>query len=224
DAFRKALDSPLPPSQLALPTLAEALQLGGSGGSGVGTGSAAAGTTLPKEGKLTAEQNQLLEIGLRSLLQNLVESAAAQGVSVLSYSPTGPPGVPGSSAAVIRLLDVVLHLCEAGRMEGGVVFQLLEDLMDQSPIAHCHLVFSYIESKQHVLAKEHILQRGKLVLLRACNQLVRRLSKANDLVFCGRVLMFLAYFFPIAEKSAVNIKGAFNTSNKTDYARETPHD
>ncbi|CAI7868548.1 unnamed protein product, partial [Closterium sp. NIES-54] len=151
-------------------------------------------------------------------------SAAAQGVSVLSYSPTGPPGVPGSSAAVIRLLDVVLHLCEAGRMEGGVVFQLLEDLMDQSPIAHCHLVFSYIESKQHVLAKEHILQRGKLVLLRACNQLVRRLSKANDLVFCGRVLMFLAYFFPIAEKSAVNIKGAFNTSNKTDYARETPHD
>ncbi|CAI5985314.1 unnamed protein product [Closterium sp. NIES-64] len=224
NAFRTALESPLPPSQLALPTLAEALQLGGSAGSGGGIGSAATGTTLPKEGKLTAEQNQLLEIGLRSLLQSLVESAAAQGVSVLSYSPTGPPGVPGSSAAVIRLLDVVLHLCEAGRMEGGVVFQLLEDLMDQSPIADCHLVFSYIESKQHVLAKEHILQRGKLVLLRACNQLVRRLSKANDLVFCGRVLMFLAYFFPIAEKSAVNIKGAFNTSNKTDYAREAPQD
>ncbi|GJP57250.1 hypothetical protein CLOM_g16276 [Closterium sp. NIES-68] len=264
-AFRKALDSPLPPSQLALPTLADALQLGGSGGGGGGTGSAATGTPAQKDGKLTVEQNQLLEIGLRSLLQSLVESAAAQGVSVLAYGRTEPPvasahapmldpegpggsaagvdgrdgdgdasndasteakGPQGSTAAsaVIRLLDVVLQLCSQGRMEGGVVFQLLEDLMEQSPISDCQLVFSYIESKQQILGKEHILQRGKLVLLRACNQLVRRLSKANDLVFCGRVLMFLAYFFPIAEKSAVNIKGAFNTSNKTDYAREPPQD
>ncbi|KAJ0605153.1 putative THO complex, subunit THOC1 protein [Helianthus annuus] len=53
-------------------------------------------------------------------------------------------------------------------------------------------------------------------MLRTCNQLLRRLSKANDVVFCGRIIMFLAHFFPLSERSAVNIKGVFNVSNETN--------
>ncbi|KAL3516360.1 hypothetical protein ACH5RR_023262 [Cinchona calisaya] len=59
-------------------------------------------------------------------------------------------------------------------------------------------------------------------MLRTCNQLLRRLSKANDVVFCGRIIMFLAHFFPLSERSAVNIKGVFNTSNETKYEIEAP--
>lgn len=43
-----------------------------------------------------------------------------------------------------------------------------------------------------------------------CNELLRRLSKETNTVFCGRILMFLANAFSVAEKSGVNINGSFN--------------
>lgn len=72
--------------------------------------------------------------------------------------------------------------------------------------------------------------RGKgLVMLRMCNEMLRRLSKEKDTVFCGRILMFLANSFPLHERSGtcaalrwlsfsltwitlgVNLRGDFNT-------------
>ncbi|GJN09343.1 hypothetical protein PR202_ga27344 [Eleusine coracana subsp. coracana] len=94
------------------------------------------------------------------------------------------------------LLDIVLYLCERGHVEGGMVFQLLEDLTEMSTIKDCKDIFGYIESKQDVL------------------------GKANDVVFCGRIIMFLAHFFPLSERSALNIKGVFNTSNATKYEKD----
>jgi THO complex subunit 1 len=121
-----------------------------------------------------------------------------------------------------HLLDVVLYLCEKEHVEGGMIFQLLEDLTEMSTMKNCKDVFGYIESKQDILGKQELFARGKLVMLRTCNQLLRRLSKANDVVFCGRILMFLAHFFPLSERSAVNIKGVFNTSNETKYEKDPP--
>ncbi|GMN55569.1 hypothetical protein TIFTF001_024696 [Ficus carica] len=97
-----------------------------------------------------------------------------------------------------RLLDIVLYLCEKEHIEGGMIFQLLEDLTEISTMRNCKDIFGYIESKQDVL------------------------GKANDVVFCGRILMFLAHFFPLSERSAVNIKGVFNTSNVTKYEKDPP--
>lgn len=51
------------------------------------------------------------------------------------------------------MLDIMLYLCERGHVEGGMVFQLLEDLTDMSTIKDCKDVFGYIESKQDVLGK-----------------------------------------------------------------------
>lgn len=46
--------------------------------------------------------------------------------------------------------------------------------------------------------------RGKgLVMLRMCNEMLRRLSKEKDTVFCGRILMFLANSFPLHERSGM---------------------
>lgn len=123
---------------------------------------------------------------------------------------------------ISRLLDIVLYLCEKEHVEGGMIFQLLEDLTEMSTMKNCKDIFAYIESKQDILGKQELFARGKLVMLRTCNQLLRRLSKANDVVFCGRILMFLAHFFPLSERSAVNIKGVFNTSNETKYEKEAP--
>jgi THO complex subunit 1 len=47
-----------------------------------------------------------------------------------------------------------------------------------------------------------IPNQGKsLIILRTCNELVRRLSKSKDTVFCGRILMWITSVFPLAEKS-----------------------
>ncbi|KAF5733648.1 Nuclear matrix protein-related isoform 1 [Tripterygium wilfordii] len=171
--------------------------------------------------KLAQDENQLLENMLRTLLQELVSAAVQSGEQIMQYGQS-IDDVENAQGQIPRLLDFVLYLCEKEHVEGGMIFQLLEDLTEMSTMRNCKDIFGYIESKQDVLGKQELFARGKLVMLRTCNQLLRRLSKANDVVFCGRILMFLAHFFPLSERSAVNIKGVFNTSNETKYEKEPP--
>lgn len=56
-----------------------------------------------------------------------------------------------------------------------------------------------------------------MVILRSCNELLRRLSRAEDTVFCGRVFIFLFQSFPLGDKSSVNLRGEFHTENVTTY-------
>lgn len=174
-----------------------------------------------KQTVLVQDENQSLENALRTLLQELVSSAVQSGERTMQYGQTIDEG-ESIHGQIPRFLDIVLHLCERGHVEGGMIFQLLEDLTEMSTIKDCKEIFGYIESKQDILGKQELFGRGKLVMLRTCNQLLRRLSKANDVVFCGRILMFLAHFFPLSERSAVNIKGVFNTSNETKYEKDSP--
>ncbi|RLN19046.1 THO complex subunit 1 [Panicum miliaceum] len=197
--FRSALSRTEPPETFALPTVQEAIK-------------------PQKETVLVLEENQSLENALRTLLQELASSAVQSGKKIMQYGNSLDSGE--SNCLITRLLDIVLYLCERGHVEGGMVFQLLEDLTEMSTIKDCKDIFGYIESQQDVLGKQELFGRGKLVMLRTCNQLLRRLSKANDVVFCGRIIMFLAHFFPLSERSALNIKGVFNTSNITKYEKD----
>lgn len=174
-----------------------------------------------KHTKLAQDENQLLENMLRTLLQELVSSVVQSGEEIMQYGKSIDDG-ENSQGLIPHLLDVVLYLCEKEHVEGGMIFQLLEDLTEMSTMRNCKDIFRYIESKQDILGKQELFARGKLVMLRTCNQLLRRLTKANDVVFCGRILMFLAHFFPLSERSAVNIKGVFNTSNETKYEKDPP--
>jgi THO complex subunit 1 len=56
-----------------------------------------------------------------------------------------------------------------------------------------------------------------LVILRLCNELLRRLSRAEDPVFCGRVYVFLFQSFPLGDKSSVNLRGNFHVENVTTF-------
>ena len=90
-----------------------------------------------------------------------------------------------------------------------MIFQLLEDLTEISSMRNCKDIFRYIESKQDILGKQELFACGELVMLRTSNRLLHRLSKANDVVFCGKILMFPAHFFPLSYRSTLNIKGVF---------------
>jgi THO complex subunit 1 len=48
-------------------------------------------------------------------------------------------------------------------------------------------------------------------MLRTCNDLLRRLSKASATVLCGRILILLAHFFQLSERSALNLSSRTNT-------------
>ncbi len=47
--------------------------------------------------------------------------------------------------------------------------------------------------------------------------LLRRLSRSQNTVFCGRILLFLAKFFPFSERSGLNVVSEFNLDNLTVY-------
>ncbi|KAI3792498.1 hypothetical protein L2E82_06380 [Cichorium intybus] len=204
DLFRKVITQPGKPEDFALQTVQEAIK-------------------PQRQTKLVQDENQLLENILRTLLQELVSAAVQSGENTMHYGELIDDGESTQGQGQIpRLLDIVLYLCENEHVEGGMIFQLLEDLTEMSTMRNCEDVFGYIESKQDILGKPELFARGKLVMLRTCNQLLRRLSKSNDVVFCGRIIMFLAHFFPLSERSAVNIKGVFNVSNETKYEKQAP--
>ncbi|XP_047154359.1 THO complex subunit 1-like [Vigna umbellata] len=182
EVFKRAILQPGPPENFALKTVQEVIN-------------------PQKQTKLAQDENQFLENILRMLLQEFV-SAAASSEKIMQFGQSMDSS--GTTQGFIpRLLDIVLYLCEKEHIEGGMIFQLLEDLTEMSTMKNCKDIFGYIESIQDILGKHELFARGKLVMLRTCNQLLRRLSKANDVVFCGRILMFLAHFFPLSERSGI---------------------
>lgn len=60
------------------------------------------------------------------------------------------------------------------------------------------------------------------MILRSCNELLRRLSRAEDTAFCGRVFIFLFQSFPLGDKSSVNLRGEYHVENVTTYDATTP--
>lgn len=64
-------------------------------------------------------------------------------------------------------------------------------------------------------------QATHLIVLRSCNELLRKLSKAEDATFCGRVFFFLFQVFPLGEQSSVNLRGEFHTDNVTVFDEDT---
>ena len=55
------------------------------------------------------------------------------------------------------------------------------------------------------------------MILRSCNELLRRLSRAEDTAFCGRVFIFLFQSFPLGDKSSVNLRGEYHIENVTTF-------
>ena len=47
--------------------------------------------------------------------------------------------------------------------------------------------------------------------------LLRRLSRSQNTVFCGRIILFLAKFFPFSERSGLNVVSEFNLDNLTTF-------
>lgn len=97
-----------------------------------------------------------------------------------------------------------------------MLFWLVEELLDSQTIAGCRKIFDYLESRrERITAKK--FQSWNLVVLRFCTELLRRLSRAEDAAFCGRVFIFMFQSYPLGDKSSVNLRGEYHTENVTSY-------
>merc|ERR1712198_815046 len=88
------------------------------------------------------------------------------------------------------------------------------------PISSCEVLFKTIEKEVATWREPTFYDHIRNSLLRVCNDLSRRLSRTQNTVFCGRILLFLAKFFPFSERSGLNVISEFNLDNVTNYSKE----
>lgn len=96
----------------------------------------------------------------------------------------------------------------------------MEELLDSQTNEGCRKIFDFLESRREQIIAQNLKQK-QLVILRSCNDLLRRLSRAEDTAFCGRVFIFMFQCFPLGDRSSVNLRGEYHVENVTTY-EETP--
>ncbi|KAI5306967.1 hypothetical protein KEM56_006041 [Ascosphaera pollenicola] len=126
---------------------------------------------------------------------------------------------PIDSPEIVRmwnLFDLAYIFSDNGRAEPPLFFWLAEELLDSQTIVGCRKVFDYLESRREQTVTKAFSSKS-LAILRPCNELLRRLSRAEDTVFCGRVFIYLFQSFPLGDKSSVNLRGEYHTENVTTF-------
>ena len=121
--------------------------------------------------------------------------------------------------ACTRLVELSIFSAQVAICYYTVPLILLGDIFDCLTLDTCEEVFGFVENRVSTWTTKDF-SSGKILLLRMCNDLLRRLSSAQNTVFCGRIQLFLARLFPLSEKSALNLMSHFNLENVTSYNKE----
>ncbi|XP_043120235.1 THO complex subunit 1 [Puntigrus tetrazona] len=145
------------------------------------------------------EKKATLDQALRGVLE---EQIVKQKVNVEDFL----------SLIYISIDGVTEGICSA-----TTPFLLLGDVLDCLPLDQCDKIFSFVEENVSTWKSNTFYSAGKNYLLRMCNDLLRRLSKSQNTVFCGRIQLFLARLFPLSEKSGLNLQSQFNLDNVTVF-------
>lgn len=123
----------------------------------------------------------------------------------------------GDIERIEKFITFSILACRQDIATSAIPIVLLGDVFDAVTLDQCELLFTYVEDNVAVWREDWIFTACKNNLLRMCNDLLRRLSRSQNTVFCGRILLFLAKFFPFSERSGLNIVSEFNLENLTEY-------
>ncbi|KAJ8120646.1 hypothetical protein ONZ43_g2695 [Nemania bipapillata] len=153
----------------------------------------------------------------KARLYAAVETAARKTFSSLVAStPIGSP----EFVRVWNLFDFLSVLSDNEQCDPALLFWLVEELLDSQTVDGCRKVFDFLESRRERITAKNLKQKS-LVILRSCNDLLRRLSRAEDAAFCGRVYIFMFQSIPPGDRSSVNLRGEYHIENVTAF-EETP--
>ena len=170
----------------------------------------------------SSSENLLLYNAVHASVQELAMRASRGGVNpmALSMQPSGGT----EETAVSLLLDSVLWLASQAPpvVDLTLPASCVEILVESMTNEECHGMLAYLDSRLMQFKSAALFPRSHLTLLRTCTLLMRRLSKSRDASLCGRVLLFLAKFLPLTERSGVNNLGLFHTENKTPIEDVAP--
>ncbi|XP_075225575.1 THO complex 1-like protein Hpr1 isoform X2 [Lycorma delicatula] len=119
-------------------------------------------------------------------------------------------------------LTLCIDACRKDLVTTTMPVVLLGDIFDASTLDKCEKLFTFVENNVQLWKEDMFVGACKNNLLRMCNDLLRRLSRSQNTVFCGRILLFLAKFFPFSERSGLNIVSEFNLENVTEFSTDEP--
>lgn len=128
--------------------------------------------------------------------------------------------VVGEIARIEHFISFSILACRQDLITTAMPVVLMGDVFDAVTLDQCEKLFTYVEDNVAVWREDWIFTACKNNLLRMCNDLLRRLSRSQNTVFCGRILLFLAKFFPFSERSGLNIVSEFNLENLTEYEND----
>lgn len=173
-------------------------------------------TVIVSSGVSEARRNYPLELAAKQCMYDFADHDSAAPASSASSSPSfSPNNAIGRSAC---LLDMIFILRSHNKVEPTLPHLLLEELFEIQTIGWCQQFWPYLVSRNQYIT--HNLSGSRApgtTLIRFGNALLRRLSKTQHAQFSGEILMYLAHAFPLTEKSALNIRGNYNTENITYY-------
>ncbi|KAL2680781.1 hypothetical protein Neosp_008384 [[Neocosmospora] mangrovei] len=159
-----------------------------------------------KDAKETkSRQYGIIETAARDIFSNLISTTTIDSPDFVK---------------VWNLLDILSILSDDGQCDPALLFWLAEELLDSQTISGCRKIFDFLESRRERITAKHFKQK-QLIILRSCNELLRRLSRAEDTAFCGRVFIFMFQSFPLGDKSSVNLRGEYHVENVTTYETTT---
>jgi len=133
-----------------------------------------------------------------------------------------PPGLTNPDVSACRrfITHFAIQAARKTYCSPGTPIQVLSDMFDLLTLANCEELFKTVEQEVSTWRETVFFASCKNNLLRICNDLLRRLSRTQNTVFCGRILLFLAKFFPFSERSGLNVISEFNLENNTNFNRE----
>ncbi|XP_023347729.1 THO complex subunit 1 [Eurytemora carolleeae] len=134
--------------------------------------------------------------------------------------PDGKPNKEFKPELVDKFVDFSIQASEKELCNPLVPIQGLADILDLLPLSSCEILFKAVEREVATWRSPGFYMFIRNNLLRICNDLLRRLSRTQNTVFCGRILLFLSKFFPFSERSALNVISEFNLENVTTFVKE----
>jgi len=133
-----------------------------------------------------------------------------------------PPGNDQDVASCQRfIVQFAIQAARKTYCSPGTPILVLSDMFDILTLANCEILFQTVEQEVATWRESVFFTSCKNNLLRICNDLLRRLSRTQNTVFCGRILLFLAKFFPFSERSGLNVISEFNLDNTTNFMEKS---
>lgn len=111
---------------------------------------------------------------------------------------------------VRSLLEAVFHAVSIGKLKLSVVLTFIDDIFECLSVKSLRSIFEVLES--YVSTAETVEPNDQNMLLRMINTMLKRISKAQDIEFRGRLHIALCKMLKLCHESGLKGKSCAGSS------------